>query len=100
MVTYFINGISDIVSYSFSDSTWIGLHDRDQESDFRWLNNVPLYYEKFAGAQPGGSTNENYVLLNNVLSWNDRGDLDRPYLCSSVGMYASRLKERDEKLPF
>ena len=50
-----LNWILSVFIFSFfilSDDTWIGLGDRTQEFEWRWLNGDPLSYENFAPGEP------------------------------------------------
>ena len=80
-----------LISYSSarfcSTTTWtyIGLSDDQQESDFRWLNNAPLYYNSWGSSDPNAKNTGNC----GVLSGNNLYDIHCtavcPHLCSTGG---------------
>ena len=71
---------------SFSGWTWIGLRDDCQESDFRWVNNAPLYYNLWKGSQPGGGNSQNCVDISADTNL-DVYICNTPenHLCSTIG---------------
>ena len=81
---YFIFHLSQLIS--LSHNTWIGLTDEAQESDFRWVNGAPLYYQKFTNSEPNGKRNENCAVM--IMTVADLGgSRQENILCSSLGLY-------------
>ena len=73
---------------SFGSSGWthVGLTDEAQESDFRWVNGAPLYYNRFAGGEPNDQRTRNCIAASAVASWADgHCSSSRSFICSSTG---------------
>ena len=76
--------------FSLSELTWIGLSDEGQESDFRWLNGAPLYYQNFNSANPEGRRNQNCVGM--IAEFRDLScSRQDKILCSSIGLFVKYL---------
>ena len=75
-----------ILNFSAVNWAFIGLTDEHQESDFRWLNNAPLYYNKWGNTEPDSQQQENCATKGGT-SLHDvscsRRDLK--HLCSDIG---------------
>ena len=76
-----------VFSSSLSSGAWVGLSDEAMESDWRWLNGAPLYYEMAYEEPQGGRTEQcggtwyNYRRLYDApCTWTYYGSL-----CSSIG---------------
>ena len=74
--------------FSLCDWAFIGLTDEHQESDFRWLNNAPLYYDKWGNSEPNGNRQQNCVRINgNSLEDGPCSD-EAVHLCSDIGEFS------------
>ncbi len=53
------------------DRHWIGLHDRGEERNHRWVDGEPLGYERWSGGQPDNFFDEDCVEVWSTSRWND-----------------------------
>ena len=75
-----------VVSFSFTGSVWLGSSDETKESDWRWVNNDPLFYTKWQNDEPDGSSSQNCMLMSQDGAWNDEScSSSHGFLCSSPG---------------
>jgi hypothetical protein len=80
------------VRASFNRDYWIGLSDRDDEGEFRWIDDVERDFERWNQGEPNNSNNEDcaHAWINNS-RWNDRNCGARlSYVCEG------RCEARDE----
>ena len=71
---------------------WIGLSDEARESDFRWVNNAPLYYQRFQSSNPDQGTAQNCVAIYADNTWHDDDCPDlAKILCSTLGIFCIRV---------
>lgn len=50
---------------------WIGVDDLGLENKFTWVTGEPFGYERFEGAEPNNSGNEDCVMVTGNGTWND-----------------------------
>ena len=63
-----------ICRLSGNQPTMIGLTDVEEEGNYRWINNAPLYYSGWntEGGEPNGGTGENHVGISETTNkWTD-----------------------------
>ena len=72
----------------FTNPMWIGATDAAVENSFEWVTGEPFSYTNWNSGEPNNSGNEDYVQLNQNLTWND--------LNSGLQHY---LVEKDRKTP-
>ena len=90
-----------MVCFSLIPSRWVGLTDEVQESDFRWLNNAPLYYNKIRGNEPNGKRVENCIAIKGDTQrfWDGSCDVKMElFLCSTLGKHGYTAKQSDTTL--
>ncbi|KAK3792546.1 hypothetical protein RRG08_011997 [Elysia crispata] len=76
-----------ITSLASTQNYWIGLHDREQEGRFRWLDeNKEAKYTAWVKSEPNGKDRENCVEINHPVlpdgTWNDLSCSDKnKFIC-------------------
>ena len=76
-----------ISHFSYSNRALVGLSDQHQKSDFRWLNNDPLYHNKWDTTKPNSQWSKSYAGIELTSLYDVGCSSVRAHLCSDIGEY-------------